>query len=230
MRNPARMRRPRIALATAVATALLAGCIASPNPNPTETDAPKFVVRQLDPILLSVDDYGPGWTLAPGDEGYGGGEIWDYDAGDPCGWSSSWLPPNDTVYLGSWRKHVTADGVTSSSSWVLAVDSPGAARDLLDDYRQVIAACQPVPRDDGQGAYVVTVVPSDPTGLGDASLSYRADHAYPDGEVYGSGEVHIFLCGSLLVQLSYIGYEEFVERDALLALLHQRAAPVGGCS
>jgi hypothetical protein len=223
------MRRPLLVTATTAVAVLLAGCFSLPGPRPTETNVPAFVTRQLDPVLLSADDYGPGWTLAPGEEGSGGGEIWEYDAGDPCGWSSAWLPSYDTVYLGSWRKHVTADGVTSSSSWVIAVDSPEAARELLDEYEQVIAACQPVSKDDGQGAYVVTVAPTEPTGLGDASLSYRADHAEPGGEVYGSGEVHMFLCGALLVQLSYIGYEQFVERDALLALLEERAAPVGGC-
>jgi hypothetical protein len=169
-----------------------------------------------------------------GDEGSGGGGpgIGDAEAPDldPCIWSTDWLPDYGAYYQDTWRMVTTGDGVTYAADWIAAIEPDVDADALLAEYRETLAACGSTPQEDANGPFTITIVPDiEPTGLGDASFSYRADFATLEGEVYGSGELHTFLCGPLWIQLSYIGYDPFVERDALLALLEERAAALGGC-
>ncbi len=222
------VRQLTVAASVAVAV-LLAGCTASA---PPEEDEERFVARQLDAVSLTIDDFGSTWQVSEDPEtGSGGGPSGDeIDYPSPCVWSTAWLPDQSAFDTHSWRTYTTGDDATFAMDWVAAIDPDVDPADLLATLRETVAACGTSPDPNGQPDGTVTLVPDIIPELGDGSFSYRADFEHPDYGLYGSGEVHTILCGQLWIHLSYIGYEPFVERDALLATFLERAAPLGGCA
>lgn len=217
------IRSGTVALGTA-GVLLLAGCAVTITPPEPE----RFVARQLDAVALSADDFGSPWALLPEEgSGSGPGESGTV-TGDPCAWVTEWLPADsEPFYTHSWRMYTTGDGATFASDWITAIEPDVDPATLLAELRETMTACEPT----SDGTSIVTIVPDiEPTGLGDGSFSYRADFSDPaGGPAYGRGEVHTVLCGQLWVHLSYVGYEEFVERDTLLTTLLDRVSEIGGC-
>lgn len=200
----------------------------------------RFAARQLDAIGLTVDDFGSTWRASTDEETFGedyvpsegggpGGE--EIEQGHPCAWSTNWLPDPTQFYTHSWRTYTTGDTATFAQDWITAIEPDADPAELLQTMRDTLSACEPMPDPAALPDGTVTIVPDIHPQLGDGSFSYRADFAHPDyGGVYGLSEVHTVLCGDLWIHLSYIGYDPFVERDALLATLLERAAPLGGCA
>jgi hypothetical protein len=242
------VNRRLIVAAPIAAILLLTGCMPSfggspPEPDETAgggTEQPRFAARQLDAIGLTIEDFSPQWRVSTdteafgegeGDEAAGGGPGGEeIQQGDPCAWSSNWLPDPTQFYTHSWRTFTTGDGGTFAQDWITAIEPGTDPAALLATLRDTISAC-PETADPAAPGGTVTMVPDILGQFGDGSFSYRADFAHPqEGGVYGAAEVHTVLCGQLWVHLSYIGWDPFVERDALLATMLERAAPIGGCS
>jgi hypothetical protein len=204
---------------------LLTGCVGVPVP--VETPAPEFAARQLAAVGLTVEDFGTGWALLPGDDGSGGGPATeDVEYGDPCSWVTEWLPDLDAFATHSWRMYGAGDDATFASDWIAAAAPEVDLLDELDEFREAFSSCEPVTFDDGS---TVQITPGAQSDLGDAAFSYDAAFTGPDGTSWGRGEVHTVVCGPLWLHLSYVGYDPFVERDALLATLVDRASELGGC-
>jgi hypothetical protein len=232
------VRREFLFGATAVAALLLAlsGCIPFPplgsDPDPTQD---RFAKRQLDAATLTLDDLGGGWSQVPGEEGDGGLFPGSSEAGetglDPCSWATNWLPEYDFYYMDTWGVFTTGDGVTYASDWIAAFDDPADGPALIEAYRERLASCSPVTQIHENGEeFTVTIVPDiEPRDIADASFSFRADHSTTQDGVYGAGEVHVFVCGPIWVTLAYIGFEPFVEREALIGLLEERVSALGDC-
>ena len=223
------MRGRRIAmLAAGAALALLTGCtgLAAPPVGSTPTPDPQFAARQLAAVGLTVDDFGVGWQLVPGEDGTGGGPLTEQAEGAPCEWTTEWLPGIEPFSTSSWRMYTAGDDLTFASDWIIAAASGVDLRDVLEEFRSTISACEPFAYDDGG---TVALTPMPPLDLGDDAFSYLATFTGPDGEPWGLGEVHTIVCGPLWIHLSYVGLDPFVERDALLATLFERVSPLGGC-
>lgn len=234
------MNRPLLVVAAVAASLILAGCTATtPAPPDPEPEEERFVARQLAAVALTVEDFGGVWRLGvdgetgDGETATGGGPGGDdgIAQGDPCAWETSWLPDPAQFYTHSWRTYTTGDGVTFAQDWITAIEPDSDPVDLLTTLRDTVAACGPVPDPSAAPDGTITLVPEIAAAdLGDGSFSYRADFAHPEVGVYATGEVHTVLCGQLWLHLSYIGYDAFIERDALLATMLERAAPLGGCA
>lgn len=228
----------RLALAAPVAAVLLLTACTSPFGAPTPPTEERFAARQLSDVGLTVEDFGGQWRASTDEETFGegsgesaegsgpGGET--TEQGDPCAWESSWLPDPEQYYTHSWRTYTTGDGSTFAQDWIAAIEPAADPAALLATLRETLSACETMP-DSTQPDGTVTIVPDIIPELGDGSFSYRVDFAHPDHGVYGIAEVHTVLCGQLWLHLGYIGYDAFVERDALLATMLERAAPLGGC-
>lgn|GEM_PF-5017319 len=202
----------------------------SPREAPPEPER-EFAARQLAAIGLTVEDFGSGWTLLPGEEGSGGGpgSSDEVPRENPCLWVTEWLPDYEDFATHSWRMYTAGDDATFASDWLAAAESGVDLEAVLAEFRETITACGVTEVDDEQGASIITMVPDIGPALGDASFSYRAEFAALDGTALGAGEVHTVVCGPLWLHLSYIGYDPFVERETLLPLLVDRASELGGC-
>lgn len=233
------MSRRLIAVPSIAAALVLSACVAAP-PAPPE-DEERFAARQLDGIALSVEDFGGQWRASTDEEAFGEGSGESAQGGgpggvaveqaDPCTWATNWLPDPAQFYTHSWRTYTTGDTATFAQDWIAAIEPSADPAALLATLRDTLSACETTPDPAAQPDGTVTVVPDIHPELGDGSFSYRAEFAHPDyGGVYGAAEVHTMLCGHLWLHLSYIGYDPFVERDALLATMLERAAPLGGCA
>lgn len=213
--------------ASALALLLLPAC-APAEQTPPEPE--RFVARQLEAVGLTADDFGAPWALVEGDDGSGGGPGSEAIAEDPCTWVTEWLPAeSEPFYTHSWRMYTTGDGGTFASDWLAAIEPDSDPAALLGELRDTMTACEPGTMDPS-GTGRLTVTADIGPQIGDGSFSYRVDFTDLEGASLGFGEVHTVLCGQLWLHLSYVGVEDFVERDTLLGTLVERASALGGCA
>lgn len=227
------MTRALRLVAPVAALAMLSACSVVPGLQPDpEPEVREFAARELTAVGLTPEDFGDGWSLLPGEEGEGGGpgnggeqQVLE----DPCTWVTQWVPDHADYATHSWRMYQNSDGVSYGSDWLAAASPEADLHASLETYAQTIRACAPTEREYDWGTAQIAFEPDIGPALGDASFSFRSTFS-ANGSQYGEGEVHIIVCGPLWLHLSYSGWEPFVERDRLLALLMERAGPLGGCT